>query len=126
MEWSQQISAYKNYLKLEKSLSDNSVDAYVHDVQKLADYLKANDGAADPSTVSADNIREFLEFLHSISLAAHSQARILSGLKSFFTFLMNEGAMKDNPTKMVESPKLGRKLPDTLSINEIEKDSGKY
>ncbi len=121
MPWENTIQQYKNYLKLEKSLAENSVMAYVRDVEKLDGFFQIKNQTVLPTGVSSVHIHDFLEYINEMGLSAYSQARILSGLKSFFKFLANEDLIESNPTDLIDSPKLGRKLPDTLSFNEIER-----
>jgi integrase/recombinase XerD len=121
MNWDILIKQFEHYLKLERSLSENSVDAYVHDIVKLRQFLEISNIQVTPQKVTTDQIRKFLEFINELGLTAHSQARILSGLKSFYKFLLMEEEIADDPTTLIDSPKLGRKLPDTLSFEEIEK-----
>jgi integrase/recombinase XerD len=119
--WEKHIKGFAYYLKLERSLSDNSVDGYVADVAKLSQFISLKYPALSPLAVTPVVIRDFLTYVTDIGLSAHSQARILSGLKSFFKYLMFEEALEVDPTALIDGPKLGRKLPDTLSFQEIEK-----
>lgn len=118
--WQSYINAFKNYLTLERSLSENSVEAYLHDAEKLYEYILLTEPALSPMQVSEKQLMNFLAYLGELGLSAHSQARMLSGLKSFFKYLLLEGLIDHDPTKLLEAPKLGRKLPDTLSFPEIE------
>jgi integrase/recombinase XerD len=118
--WQMLISQFESYLKLERSLSGNSVDAYAHDIKKLEEYLSVSGKEMSASQVSPREISDFLLYLNELGLAPHSQARILSGIKSFYKFLFLEEIIKDDPMALVESPKLGRKLPDFLSYPEVE------
>lgn len=118
--WEEQIRDFGHYLKLERSLSDNSVDGYLSDVGKLYQFLQIKQKDLAPTRVSSKHLRDFLEYINELGMSAHSQARILSGLKSFFRYLVFEGAIEKDPTALLEAPKLGRKLPDTLSFVEIE------
>ncbi|GAB3221755.1 site-specific tyrosine recombinase XerD [Spirosoma arcticum] len=118
--WQSYINAFKNYLKLERSLAENSVEAYLHDAEKLHEYILLTDPALSPMQVSEKQLLNFLMYLGELGLAAHSQARMLSGLKSFFKYLLLENLIQHDPTQLLEAPKLGRKLPDTLSFPEIE------
>lgn len=119
--WEIYIQEYENYLKLERSLSENSVEAYVHDVVKLKQFLELSNRQLTPLQVVIKDLQDFIEYINDIGLSAHSQARIISGLKSFYKFLIYEGETDKDPTALLESPKLGRKLPDTLDITEIDK-----
>lgn len=120
--WEHEIIEYKNFLKLERSLSDNSIDAYVNDINKLTFFLKSiNKDDIDYSDIDTIIIREFVEYLYNLGISSYSQARIISGIKSFFNYLLIEEKIKINPTELIESPKLDKKLPDTLNIEDIEK-----
>ncbi|WP_018621212.1 site-specific tyrosine recombinase XerD [Spirosoma luteum] len=118
--WQSYINAFKNYLKLERSLAENSVEAYLHDAEKLYQFILLTDPALNPMQVTEKELMNFLKYLGELGLSAHSQARILSGLKSFFKYLLLENLIQHDPTQLLEAPKLGRKLPDTLSFPEIE------
>ena len=119
--WEQQIMDFGHYLKLERSLADNSVEGYIADVEKLSQFVALKHKDLQATSVTPKNLRDFLEYITELGLSAHSQARILSGLKSFFKYLVFEGVMDKDPTVLLEGPRLGRKLPDTLSFPEIEK-----
>ena len=119
--WEQHIKYYANYLKLERSLSANSVEAYVHDVQLLHQFMAMKHSQVTPLKTSARNLQEFLQYINELGMSAHSQARILSGIKGFYRYLLFEELIEKDPTNLIEGPKLGRKLPDTLSYVEIEK-----
>lgn len=120
MSWDLQISNFKNYLMLERSLSANSVEAYVRDVVKLRQFLENNNVSILPHEVQLIHLSNFLEAINELGFSAHSQARMISGLKAFYKFLVFEHVMEDNPSQLLEAPRLGRRLPDTLSINEID------
>jgi integrase/recombinase XerD len=119
--WESQIKQFASYLKLERSLSGNSVDAYVHDVEMLRQFLELEKLKASPFNLTAKHLREFLQYINELGMSAHSQARILSGIKAFYKYLLFEELIEKDPTALIEGPKLGRKLPDTLSYPEIEK-----
>ena len=119
MSWESSIKAFKSYLKIERSLSDNSIVAYTRDIKKFADYainLKLSE-----SKIERNDISNFLVLLKKSNISARSQARIISGIKAFYKYLILEDYIKYNPTDLVESPKIGFKLPDTLSLIEIDK-----
>lgn len=120
MEWNYRIKQFEHYLKLERSLSANSIEAYLHDVIKLKQFLEISNSGLGPDAVSNTNIREFIEYINEMGMSAHSQGRILSGLKAFYRYLLLEEIIDEDPTTFIEGPKLGRKLPDTLSYHEIE------
>lgn len=119
--WEEQIRAFGHYLRLERSLSENSIESYLSDVEKLRRFVAIRDNGLTPAQISASTLRDFLEFITKLGMTPHSQARILSGLKSFYKYLLFEGIIHTDPTVLIEGPKLGRKLPDTLSFHEIEK-----
>lgn len=124
MNWNVTIKGFKSYLQLELSLSKNSIDAYLHDVDKFVQYLKLQEVKVNPENVTQDQIESFLQWVSEIGLNARSQARILSGLKAFYKYLLIEDMLDVAPTELLESPKIGRKLPEVLSIEEINKIIG--
>ena len=120
MTWPQALKQFEGYLRLEKSLSPNSVEAYVRDASKLQDFLRMGRLHAGPTQVTTELLHEFLTTLEGLGLGATSQARIVSGLKAFFSFLIMEDLLKADPTDTLAAPKTGRHLPDTLSYPEVE------
>lgn len=118
--WSIYIKQFKNYLKLERSLAKNSIDAYLADVNKLCEFLELKKLDVSPEKVQQQHLVDFLEFIGELGMSAYSQARIVSGLKSFFRFLIYEEVIAKDPSELIEGPKIGRKLPDTLDLPEIE------
>ena len=119
MQWASIIKGFQAYLKLERSVSANTSAAYLRDVALLESFLESELGGKSLNQVDFSDLKEFIAWIHGRGMSASSQARILSGIKTFFHFLVLEGLLSDNPTTLLESPKLSRKLPDTLSINEI-------
>jgi integrase/recombinase XerD len=119
MNWNSYIKQFSNYLKLERSLSANSVEAYVRDVEKLNQFMEMNHPTMSPVKVKAKHLQEFIEYINELGMSAYSQARILSGIKAFYKFMMIEELVENDPTALIEGPKLGRKLPDTLDYPEI-------
>ncbi len=115
------ISHYTDYLKLELSLSDNSVEAYMHDVDLFLQYLEAEHLSVDINDIKLQTIENFFAYLFDLNIGATSQARILSGLKSFYRYLISEGITEIDPTILISSPTLGRHLPEVLSYEEIQK-----
>lgn len=113
------LKGFKAYLKLERSLSTHSVNAYLTDVAKFIQYFESVNTAFDIRTLRLAELRDFISWLNELGLQASSQARILSGIKAFFNYLMVEEIITDDPSRLLEAPKLSRKLPDTLSIHEI-------
>lgn len=121
MAWQLEIKQYRVYLRLEKSLSANSIEAYVRDVMKLDAFLNADQNHISVNKVEPQQIKLFLQELALLGIEASSQARILSGLKSFFNYLWLENIITLDPTELIEAPKTTRKLPDVLTYIEIEK-----
>mgnify|MGYP001827356712 FL=1 len=118
MKWKQAIQDYGHYLKIERGLSENSIKNYIWDIEKLIRFLEENNISVDPITIGQETVQRFI---YDIAKAVNprSQARIISGLKSFFNYMNFEDYRQDNPMDLLESPKIGRKLPDTLSLDEI-------
>jgi len=119
MNWDQAQDAFKGYLQIELSLSKHSVEAYCHDVERLNQYVQLTAPELQPEHITTDFLLGFLEFLKELGLSPSTQARMISGIKSFFHFLVLENSLTQSPADLVESPKIGRKLPDTLSFQEI-------
>ncbi|MXN89678.1 tyrosine recombinase [Flavobacterium sp. Sd200] len=117
--WVNYINDYKSYLKIERGLSANSVTNYAFDLQKLTDYLTDNKIEISPIYITEEILQQFI-YSVAANLSPRSRARLISGLKSFFNFLVFEDYRKDMPMELIEVPKLGRKLPDTLSTSEID------
>ncbi len=124
MNWTPTIKGFKSYLQLELSLSANSIDAYLRDVEKFVQYLELQEIDVNPEKVEQNQIEDFLQWVSEIGLNARSQARILSGLKAFYKYLLMEDVIDVAPTELLESPKIGRKLPEVLSIEEINEIIG--
>ena len=114
------LKQFVTFLKLERSLSDNSIQAYERDVEKLMQYKSIIQSKTSIANWDGKQLQQFLQYLAELGLSAYSQARILSGIKSFYKFLVTEDIIKQDPTVLLEGPKLGRKLPDTLSLEEID------
>ena len=115
---------FEAFLKLERSLSPHSVQAYIRDVNKLVDFFELNEIDPAPKQISQKDIRAFINHLSDLGIAARTQARILSGLKSYFDYLILEGVLNESPAELIESPKIGMKLPEVLSIEEIDRMIG--
>ena len=120
MEWQSTLKDYEGFLKLEKGLSPNSIVAYISDIKKLMQFLVQQKIEAGPTDLAHDQLYSFLVWISELELSARSQARILSGLKAFYRFLLLEDLIEKDPTALLEGPKLGRKLPDVLSLHEID------
>ena len=119
MSWETYIKNFKSYLQIERSLSKNSVEAYIRDIKKFASYAIFH--KLNALNVIRENISEFLLALNEKKLSARSQARIISGIKAFYKYLIMEDYIQSDPTQLIESPKIGLKLPDTLTLSEIDK-----
>ena len=119
MSWKTSIKSFKSYLTIERSLSSNSVDAYIRDVQQLA--LFAENKKKTEIQIEKSDLSEFVAAISKSGKSARSQARIISGIKAFFKYLIMEDYIKADPTELLEAPKIGVKLPDTLSVEEIDK-----
>ena len=120
MDWKSSIKGFQHYLKLEKSLSANSIDAYLRDIEKLHQYLEMTGDITMPENISLEQLEQFVQYIHKLGLNDRSQARIISGIRAFYKFLLMEDAINHNPTELLEGPKLSRKLPDNLSYDEIK------
>lgn len=121
MNWKAEITGFRSFLQLEKSLSGNSVDAYLHDVEKLFQFLEFKKYSLPPSKLRLKHLKEFLQWVNELGMTATSQSRMISGIKSFYKYLLLENLVSENPTELLETPKTGRKLPDTLSVEEINR-----
>ena len=119
MDWKQIISDYKYYLRIERGLSVNSVENYGLDIQKLLYYLEQHQIHTSPKSIASETLQNFI-YEAAKTLSARSQARLISGLKSFFNYMVFEDYRPDDPMALIETPKLGRKLPNTLSLGEID------
>jgi len=119
MKWLNILQDYQNFLKIEKGLSKNTIESYSRDIKKLIGFLEENKIELTPITITENTIQTFIYNI-SKQINARSQARLISGLRNFFDYLIFENYRKDNPTDLIETPKIGRKLPDTLSIEEID------
>ena len=119
MNWNSYIKSFQSYLKIERGLSKNTVANYTFDLERLSKFLLENEITISPEKISEEIIQQFI-YAVSKEVNARSQARIISGLKSFFSYLIFEDYRSDNPMELIEAPRLGRKLPDTLSIDDID------
>lgn len=113
------LSSFKAYLKLERSLSANSVEAYLNDVQKLFQYFNSIDKDPPVQEISVADLKLFISWINELGMLPATQARVVSGIKSFFSFLLLEQIIKEDPSALLETPRLSRKLPDVLNIEEI-------
>ena len=121
MTWNEAIENYANYLRFEKNASENTIEAYVSDLQKLQNFAEQNLMNIMPITISYEHLQEFLYQVSKINYSERTQARWISSIKGFFSFLLEDELREDNPSALLETPKLGLYLPDTLSLEEIEK-----
>ncbi len=119
MSWKTDIVGFKNYLRLERSLSANSIEAYVRDIEKLVQFLSYSKSDLAATQLKTNDLRNFLKWVNELGMTASSQARILSGLRAFYRYLLMENLINTDPTELLDAPKIGRKLPDTLSNDEI-------
>lgn len=120
MKWEDSIRGFEGFLRLEKGLSQNSINAYINDISKLLDFLKINFKGITPQRVKLIHLRSFVEWLNNKGVSPRTQARTISGIKSFFKYLLIEDRINSDPTSLLESPRIGRKLPDILSVEEID------
>ncbi len=118
--WEPYKKGFKAYLQLEKSLSDNSVQAYLRDIELLTQHLLENKTLKTPSEITLKDLQHFIKWISTLGMMASSQARIISGLRAFYKYCLLENISRTNPTTLLEAPKLKRSLPDTLSFEEIE------
>ena len=119
--WDDQIKDFRTFLKLEKSLSGNSIEAYSSDIMKLIQYLEYKKLVLNPEDIRFEHLKGLMQWINELGAGATTQARIISGLKAFFKYLLLDDRIKEDPTALLESPRIGRKLPEVLSISEIDK-----
>jgi len=121
LDWRSAIKGFQSYLKLEKSLSGNSIEAYSRDIEKLFQFSDREGFKINPENITLTDLRRFIVWAAELGMIPSSQARILSGIKAFYKYLLMEDLIKSDPSELLESPKIQRKLPDTLSIEDINK-----
>ncbi|HEY1061906.1 MAG TPA: site-specific tyrosine recombinase XerD [Daejeonella sp.] len=121
MDWQTGLIGFRSYLRLERSLSANTIEAYLHDVDMLIQFFKTRSLKKEVTEVSGNDLKDFLVWINELGMLPPTQARVLSGLKAFFKYLLLDNQIKIDPSALIESPKTSRKLPDTLSILEINK-----
>jgi integrase/recombinase XerD len=119
LDWQSGLIGFKSYLRLERSLSANTIEAYLHDVDKLKQYFISKSVKKELIRISSDDLKDFLMWVNELGMLPPTQARVLSGLKAFFKYLVLENIINTDPSALLESPKTNRKLPDTLNIVEI-------
>jgi integrase/recombinase XerD len=120
MKWSESKKGYEEFLRLEKSLSQNSIAAYINDINKLIVFLDLEFKKLPPDKVKLPHLKKFVSWLNDKGVSPRTQARTISGVKSFFKYLLMEEKITNDPTTLLESPKVGRKLPDVLTLDEID------
>lgn len=118
--WESYKKGFKSHLQLEKSLADNSVEAYLHDLDKLTEYLQGSGNMKTPSEVELKDLQKFVQWVAELGMTERSQSRIISGLRSFYKYCLQEQICRQNPTELLEAPKLKRALPAVLAFEEIE------
>ncbi len=118
--WSIYKKGFKAYLQLEKSLSENSVEAYLRDIEKFTQFLAVTNSEKNPSQIVLNDLEAFTKWISNMGMSAASQSRIISGLRSFYKYCLQEQISKIDPTELLETPKLAKHLPDVLSFQEIE------
>ena len=121
MIWKSYIESYRKYLLLERSLSANSISGYLSDLGKLEEFDSISENNIGPLKMSLNDLREFLVYLNQLGLGARSQARLISSIKGFYKFLLLEDVINSSPAEQLESPSIGKKLPESLTYDEIEK-----
>jgi len=119
VSWKAYSNGFKAYMKLERSLSGNSIDAYMHDLALLYQWMSKHDNSVMPEDVTPDMLSAFIQDIHKMGMGDRSQARILSGLRAFYKYLLLEDVINDDPTELLEGPKLSRKIPEVLNYEEI-------
>jgi integrase/recombinase XerD len=119
VDWQSAIKGFQNYLKLEKSLSGNSIEAYSRDIGRLREYAEIQLPILKPDNIVLSDLRQFIVWINELGMIPSTQARILSGIKAFYKFMLIEDMVNADPSELLESPKIQRKLPDTLSYDEI-------
>jgi|TARA_B100001094_G_scaffold331436_1_gene399807 integrase/recombinase XerD len=120
MSWKSLIKGYENYLKIEKSLSSNTVDAYIRDINKMDGFFNNEDSKKKINSINHEDFQNYLAHLNELKINARSQSRVISSMRSFFKYLMIEKIIDNNPSELLENPKTGKKLPEFLTIDEID------
>jgi len=120
LEWNNALSDFQAFLRLEKSLSENSVDAYTNDIKKLIEYVEIKNIEIIPEKIKLNHLQDFLVWINEFGISQRSQARLISGIKAFYKYFLLEDKIKTDPTKLLESPRIGFKLPEVLTIEEID------
>ena len=121
LSWKVSFKNFENYLRLEKSLSENSIEAYLNDIRKLEEFITGSGKDSGPSSITYSDLKEFINWYGSDNQNARTQSRVLSGIRAFYKFLLIDGEINENPSSLLESPKIGLKLPEVLSVAEIDR-----
>ena len=119
--WEFTINEFINFLKLERSLSSNSIEAYRNDIKKFIQYLETKGLSLLPHQIESDHLQNFIHWINELGISPRSQSRVISGIKSFYKYLLIENYIQKDPTELLETPKIGRELPKVLSVDEIDK-----
>ena len=119
--WDKLIHEYTVFLRLEKSLSENTIEAYINDIKKLSRFFEVIDKTFEPEEVTLRLLQEFIEWINKLGMSPRTQARVISGIKGFYRYLLLEDVIQQDPTSLLEAPRIGRKLPDVLSVEEIDR-----
>ncbi|MCI0522536.1 MAG: site-specific tyrosine recombinase XerD [Bacteroidales bacterium] len=120
-EWTTTLRGYRSYLMIERSLSNNSVEAYLNDLRKLREYLREHKKDRNPSEITYTDLSDFVAFSSGTDNSARTQARLISGIRAFFRYMIIDGTIKEDPSTLLESPRLGMKLPEVLTTEEIDR-----
>ncbi len=120
MQWEVSIKGFQSYLRLEKSLAKNSIVAYTEDMQRFVQFLSEKKYGLSPAQIEHKHLTEFIEWLNKLERSATTQSRVISGIRAFYKYLLLENLVTKNPAELLETPRLGRKLPDVLSVNDID------
>ncbi|MGM0530228.1 MAG: site-specific tyrosine recombinase XerD [Bacteroidota bacterium] len=120
ISWEISIKGFINFLRLERSLSSNSINAYLNDIKKLQEYIQARKEHLRPNQIDLEHLKDFLHWANELGMSPTSQSRVISGIKAFFKYLLIENYIEKDPTELLESPKIGRKLPEILTVEEID------
>jgi len=121
MNWKPEINSFKTYLKLERSLSSNTVEAYLRDITKFTEYLQIKKLDLSPKEIVRENLLGYINYLNELGLTARSQARMLSGVKTFYKHLLLEDVIDDDPTALLETPRMDKKMPEVMTYEEVQK-----
>src|SRR4051812_17968465 len=124
MQWQSSIKGFQSFLKLERSLSENSIVAYTEDVERFVHFLADKKYDLSPDKIEHIHLTEFLKWLNELDRSATTQSRVISGIRAFYKYLLLENLVSKNPTELLETPKMGRKLPDVLNVEDIDKILG--